>query len=384
MAAYICTLAIVFISIIFYKYITIVDIFDFISLYKENTFELASINLTEAEDNYNNVAQRLVKASHDVGFVYLTDVKGYNSEELLIWTKWFFNLDIDKKMKIAKKSFNEINANVYRGYFPVVEGGHSYKEAFEMGGFNSNYATEYPTPSNIRNITTFDGKPIMRNVLEERNTWPVSGNYTEDRQFRLVMEKYRRFFYETSSVIFRLMIHGLGFEKESYDYLFGPRSLSTYRLIHYPSRLANSPETIPDEAWDGDIAIATGEHFDSTIITLLSTFHFNGLQIKPVGYSKWINVPADKDRLVVNVGALLEHLADRKMVATNHRVLDGGNSRYSVAMFYEPSHDADISKTFSGKKNDYVGNFIKYGLWMSNRTKMFAEYRTTDFGVDVD
>ena len=39
-------------------------------------------------------------------------------------------------MEVAKKAFNEKNTNIYRGYYPVVPGTHSFKEAFEMGIFN--------------------------------------------------------------------------------------------------------------------------------------------------------------------------------------------------------------------------------------------------------
>lgn len=60
-------------------------------------------------------------------------------------------------------------------------------------------------------------------------------------------------------VIFIRICFSLGFERNFFDdLLFGPKHLSTNRLIHYPSRLGN-PESIPKEAWDGDVAIVTGE-----------------------------------------------------------------------------------------------------------------------------
>ncbi|XP_050703570.1 uncharacterized protein LOC126989063 [Eriocheir sinensis] len=79
----------------------------------------------------------LVKELHEalttVGFIYLKNVDGYDEEALLRHSKWFFSLPMEQRMAISKKSFNPKCSNEYRGYFPVIPGAVSHKEAFEIG-----------------------------------------------------------------------------------------------------------------------------------------------------------------------------------------------------------------------------------------------------------
>ncbi|XP_057291997.1 uncharacterized protein LOC130614588 isoform X1 [Hydractinia symbiolongicarpus] len=348
----------------------------------QDTFKLPSINLTEAEENFNKVSQELVTAFRNVGFAYLIHVKDFDPDELLYWTKWFFDQPLKNKMRLAKNAFNKNNPNHFRGYFPLIAGGHSYKEAYELGVFEREVIDRsFPTPTEIINLTkTTNGRLYMRNIVEEKNVWPITEDEVMDAKFLKVMLKYRAFYIQTAKKVLHLLAVGFGFDKNAFDHLFGSSSLSTLRLIHYPTRV-NDLSSIPKEAMDGDTPIVTGEHFDTAMVTILATFSNNGLQIKPKGITEWIDVPAIKDRLVVNIGALLSHMLDGRAVATNHRVIDIGTDRYSVPLFYEPCFDADLSKSFFGNKNVLVGNFTKYGPWMTNRTSMFAEYASTDFGL---
>ena len=193
------------------------------------------------------------------------------------------------------------------------------------------------------------------------------------------MQKYYRIYTKVGETILRLITVGLGFNGNDFLHLFGERTLSTLRLLHYPTRLHN-PANIPASAGDGNQAIVTGEHYDNGI-TIISTFNNSGLQIKPPGYPNWIDLPAGTNKLFINIGALLSHMVEGKMIATNHRVIDTGTDRYSLPFFYEPCYDADLSKTFYGNANPFVGKYIKYGTWMTNRTSQFYEYATTDFGI---
>ena len=79
------------------------------------------------------------------------------------------------------------------------------------------------------------------------------------------------------------MCVGLGFERHQFQYKLGEEQSSTLRLLHYPSRL-HDVASIPADAWDGKTPIVTGEHHDTSVITVLATFNMSGLQIKPPGY----------------------------------------------------------------------------------------------------
>lgn len=354
-----------------------------VDLKDKEVFQLATINVTraeESEEGFFEVSKELIQAFEGVGFAYVTDLKGFDPDQLLYWTKWFFNLPIDVKKKITKKAFNPDSANVYRGLYLTVPGGHSFKEAFEQGVFERDtISRQYPTAAELTNQSKINGQLYMRNVLEEKNIWPITDNQIEDEQFRNVMTKQYHLYLRTCVLIMRMLASGLGFEKNKFDHLFLERTLSTNRLIHYPTRL-HAPETIPAEAWDGDKAIVTGEHFDSGILTILATFDNAGLQIKPHGFPRWIDVPATKNHLVINIGNLLADIVENRLVATNHRVLDIGVSRYSVPFFLEPNYDGDISKTIYGNEIKGLGEYKTYAKYMTNRTRMFAEYKTIDWG----
>jgi len=309
-------------------------------------------------------------------------VPGFEPDDLLRVTKWFFNLPQERKHAIMKSAFKKDNANAFRGYYPVKPGTHSYKEAFEMGTFEHKGVADLEDNQVVASGKSFteEGRPLMRSICCEGNSWPESGEADKDEEFKRIIRKQFNVYTKASELFMELCAVGLGFERNHFVGVFSPHPLSTFRLLHYPSRIGRDDE-IPEDAKDGDVRIVTGEHHDSTMLTLLATFEYAGLQIKPHGVKHWLDVPAEKNSLVVNIGALLQTMVNGKFVATNHRVIDIGADRYSVPLFYEPDFDADISKTVDGKENLWVGKYHKYGPWMTNRTSQFYEYATTDFGV---
>ena len=101
-----------------------------------NIFTLATINLTEADKDFDKISEDLVQIFQDVGFAYVTGVQGYCPDELLKWTKWFFDLKKAHKDTVLKSPFHKDNPNSFRGYFPLIPGGHSYKEVLKLAHFN--------------------------------------------------------------------------------------------------------------------------------------------------------------------------------------------------------------------------------------------------------
>lgn len=354
------------------------DINDILGKYREmnqrstinfGVLELATIDMTEARENNKEAVKKLYQAFSEVGFAYLTNIPDFEPDLILKYTKWFFDLPLEVKMKTAKRPFRQENENIFRGYYPVIPGGHSFKEAFEIGRFSGGSVERHVAPGTER--------PLMRDVVQEVNVWPVSGNETADLEFKELMIKMHKFYANVGKEVTQLMAEGLGLSSNHFESHFGPRQLSTLRLLHYPTRINDTD--VPEEAKDGDVRITTGEHHDTSFMTLLATFENPGLQVKLSDDEPWLNVPSHKNGLIVNVGALLTQLVDGQFKATNHRVIDLGTDRYSVPLFYEMHFDGDTSKSISGKIVN--AEFPKYGPWMTNRTSMFAEYATTDFGI---
>jgi len=350
---------------------------DLLSLMEENEgptvqfaqLNLATIDMMNARRNKSQAALKVYKALSEVGFAYIVNIPEFEPDLLLKHTKWYFELPLEVKMHMAKRPFRQENKNIFRGYYPVIPGGHSFKEALEIGGFCEGSLEKRNFPGSER--------PFMRDVVQEVNVWPASGNETADTEFKEFMTKMYKVYTNVAKEVTHLMAIGLGLDEDYFDSLFGSKQLSTLRLLHYPTRLTD-PD-LPEEAKDGDIRITTGEHCDTSFLTILATFRNRGLQVKLSKDGQWLNIPPYNDGLIINVGALLSQMVDGKLKATNHRVIDLGNDRFSVPLFYEMRFDADVSRSLSGKVINSI--YQKYGPWMTNRTSMFAEYATTDFGI---
>ena len=91
-----------------------------------------------------------------------------------------------------------------------------------------------------------------------------------------MIETYQ-FYRSTSALVMELIAQGIGLPASHFESFFEPNTLSTLRLLHYPSRLHD--KNIPNEARDGNVVITTGAHADSSMLTLLQTFDNQGLQV---------------------------------------------------------------------------------------------------------
>ena len=119
------------------------------------TISLTVVNLSrkhlEDHKNRKNETQKLLDSFTNVGFCQITGIEGYSTEELFKWTKWFF-LEVPEDIKLkqlATSAFNPGNKNIYRGYFPLVEGALSHKQGYDLG----------PTFDEVQ-----DGNPFMQNT----------------------------------------------------------------------------------------------------------------------------------------------------------------------------------------------------------------------------
>ena len=150
----------------------------------------------------------------------------------------------------------------YRGYFGVNKVGSSYKEAYEIGKDmpkdDPNYKTSFP--------------------ISEHNVWPQAVEGEDEAQyskFKEVMVQYEALFGDICMDLIRLISNGLGLNEHFFDDLFR-NALRTLRLINYP---VHSFE-IPKDAYGSDgRLLSTAQHRDTSVITLLTTFDYEGLQV---------------------------------------------------------------------------------------------------------
>ncbi len=114
---------------------------------------------------------------------------------------------------------------------------------------------------------------------------------------------------------------------------------SILRPIHY-FPLAN-PDDIPPNA------VRAAAHGDINLITLLMGASAEGLQILRQD-GRWIPVTVLGDRIVVNVGDMLERLTNNKLRSTVHRVVNPtadmwNTPRYSIPFFMHPISTMDLT-----------------------------------------
>ena len=94
---------------------------------------IPSLDFSKAKTHRQELASQLTRALEGVGFPYIDNVEGFDPDELLRATKWFFSLPLEKRLATAPKQWNLSSKNTYRGYFPIVPGRVENKEGLEIG-----------------------------------------------------------------------------------------------------------------------------------------------------------------------------------------------------------------------------------------------------------
>ena len=119
-----------------------------------------------------------------------------------------------------------------------------------------------------------------------------------------------------------------------------------FRIFHYP------PIDISRVPQDGISEWGVAEHTDYGLLTILAQDDCGGLQVKmpsAVSGTKsdlddiWLDVPAEPDVFVVNIGDMLDRLTLGRYRSTAHRVKNSsGRERMSYPFFIDPSWDASV------------------------------------------
>ncbi|MBT7274942.1 MAG: isopenicillin N synthase family oxygenase [Woeseiaceae bacterium] len=114
---------------------------------------------------------------------------------------------------------------------------------------------------------------------------------------------------------------------------------SLLRMIHYPPS-------------NNSNIYRAREHCDINLITLLIGAEEKGLEIKDKN-NTWIEVEADQDDIVCNIGDMMQLITDGKLKSTPHRVIkyltDIPKSRYSIPFFLHPSPGTLLKSIYDHK-----------------------------------
>ena len=129
------------------------------------------------------------------------------------------------------------------------------------------------------------------------------------------------------------MAVGLGFEPEWFVRHLTSDPTVLFRIFRYPPH--------PRDTADASTRWGVAEHTDYGLLTLLAHDGTPGLEVR-VG-SEWIEVDADPDLLVCNLGDMLDRLTLGRYRSTPHRVRNvAGHDRISLPFFLDPAWDARV------------------------------------------
>ena len=259
------------------------------------------IDLEKIEDH--NQIQELSSACEDHGFFFIKN-HGIEKEIAGMWkeSKAFFNLSRDEKLNIIRTDENPL------GFYDreLTKRKRDLKEVFDFmrPRKNSRDYNQWPNNKNFQQI--------MLNFFERASD---VANLTLDLIFKSI-------------------------QTNSSNFPKGDKKTSTVRLNYYPIDDPLDIEEQDNTLNLGDMALH--HHTDPGILTLLLQDLSGGLQ----AYSKesgWIDIPPEKDTIVVNLGDIMQVWTNDKYVAAIHRVTTRVSSvRYSTPYFFNPSNDAVI------------------------------------------
>jgi isopenicillin N synthase-like dioxygenase len=133
-----------------------------------------------------------------------------------------------------------------------------------------------------------------------------------------------------------------------------------FRPIHYPPIQGTEPVG----------AIRAAAHTDINMLTLLFPSSSKGLQLQ-LKTGEWMEVPADQDWLVVNIGDMLDECSGGYYPATLHRVIKpegeaAGQSRLSMPYFLHADDAVVLSKRHTAQSYRHE-RFVELGVYTKDQ-----------------
>ncbi|KAJ0796737.1 putative oxoglutarate/iron-dependent dioxygenase, non-heme dioxygenase domain-containing protein [Helianthus annuus] len=227
------------------------------------------------------------------------------------------------------------------GFFQVINHGiaektvtdaiNVLKEFFDMQAKNTTGTVPHTKGYIYTNSTDFakDGVHLWRENLKHAchpleecvRLWPDTPT-----RYQEVIAAYIIEIQKLSSRILEMICEGLGL-KQGYF-----KDTSEVQLLS-----SNLYPPCPDPS----LTLGILAHYDPSLLTILYQGGSTGLQVMKDG--QWVNVGANPNAFVVNIGNQLEIISNRKLKSVKHRVVNNTHeTRRSIATFVNPSPDCII------------------------------------------
>lgn len=306
---------------------------------------IPTVDLAEFLSDDPSLKQKFInelgRAYEDIGFVALKNhlISDDTVENLYKEVQNFFNLSKETKAK-----YEDTELAGQRGY--------------------TSFGKEHAKGSNAGDLKEFwhFGQEVEGND-PIKDTYPDNIFPTETPEFNKVgIEAYKKL-EETGKHVLRAIASYLGLDELYFDdKIFNGNSI--LRPIHYPP-ITDEPKS----------AVRAGQHEDINLITLLIGASADGLEVLNKK-GEWVAVTALPDRIVVNVGDMLQRLTNNKLKSTTHRVVNPprekwGTSRYSIPFFLHPRSEMRLDCLDSCISDEKPKNYdpISAGEYLSERLR---------------
>jgi isopenicillin N synthase-like dioxygenase len=176
--------------------------------------------------------------------------------------------------------------------------------------------------------TVTDSDPI-------KAEYPDNVELTEVPAFNQTMYEAYRAFETSGSHLLRALALFLNLPEDYFaDKIKNGNSI--LRCIHYPP-ITQEPKN----------AIRAEQHEDINLITLLIGASADGLEVLDKN-NNWVAINAGPGEIVVNVGDMLQRLANNRLSSTTHRVVNPPREkwhlpRFSIPFFLHPRSEMDLT-----------------------------------------
>ena len=168
--------------------------------------------------------------------------------------------------------------------------------------------------------------PLAGLPVYAANLWPAS-----PAGFQAIVEDYFGRTRDVAMTVLEGIARSLGRDPEAFAGKFA-RPMALLRGNYYP----------PRPAWAGERDFGIAAHTDYGCLTLLASDGQAGLELETRD-GHWREIHSEPGEFVVNFGEMLEIWSAGAVKATPHRVVGGDRARLSIALFFNPDYDADVS-----------------------------------------
>lgn len=267
-------------------------------------------------DARRDVARRLDQACRRFGFVRISGhgVPAGDRAELERLSRAFFARSDDEKAEIAMARAG----SAWRGWFPVgaelTSGRPDGKEGVYFGA----------------ELAADDPRVRAGTPLHGANLFP-----TEPAGLAPAVRSWMGRMEDLGQRLLGALGDALGVGEHWFATHVTTNPTTLFRIFHYP------PHGGGDDDW------GVREHTDYGLLTVLAQDASGGLQVRAPsagGRGGWIDVPAEPDVLIVNLGDMLERMTKGLYRSTPHRVRNAADhGRLSFPFFLDPDWDATVT-----------------------------------------